>query len=70
MFKSDSHLTKRQLGFIAVVVGIVALIGIFLYDSLGAGNGDFGPTQKIALWVAFLMILIGLTLVPLGDQAA
>lgn len=66
-------LTKRHLGILAVIAGLAALIGVLIYDAIGLGNTDvpgFGPSQKAALVVAMITLIIGLTLIPLGDQPA
>jgi hypothetical protein len=71
MFKRDFHFSKRQLGFLCVAVGGLALVGILGIDVLDAGReGGIGPAQRIALGGAFMLIVIGLTLIPLGDTPA
>ena len=73
MFDPDFSLTKRHLGILAVMLGLAALVGVLIYDAIGMGNSDvpgFGPSQKAALVVAFVTLLVGLTLLPLGDQPA
>ena len=67
----DPPLTKRQLGWLIVATGAllaVASLGAFVF---GLGSfGGFGPAQQQALGLGALLILFGLSLVPLGDRPA
>lgn len=73
-FLLNSHftLTKRQLGLLAIIGGGVALVGILLFDELGLSDpqGGFGPSQKIGMALAALTLLVGISLLPLGDTPA
>jgi hypothetical protein len=68
----EKPLTKRQLGILAIVLSILMAAGIFLYDAVGLGSevGGFGPTQKVALLAVAAGFILGLSLIPLGDQQA
>lgn len=72
MLDFNFTLTKRHLGILAVIFGVVALVGIFLFDALGISDpeGGFGPSQKAGVVLAILTIFAGLTLLPLGDTPA
>jgi hypothetical protein len=49
----------------------VAIIATFAVDWLGAGNFQgVGPAQRVALIGAGLVIVVGITLLPLGDRPA
>lgn len=64
-------ITKRQLGIGFILLGLVAIIATFAVDWLGAGNFQgLGPAQRLALIGAGLVIVVGITLLPLGDRAA
>jgi hypothetical protein len=64
-------MTKRQLGYLIIALGVLAIIGSFVNDLLGGGEYQgIGPTQRLALLGAGGVILIGLTLLPLGDRPA
>jgi hypothetical protein len=64
-------ITKRQLGFIFIALGVVALAALFVMDWLGAsGYRGIGPAQAAGLVGIGLLILVGLTLLPLGDRPA
>ena len=63
--------TKRQLGLILLIAGIVATGAILAVEILGAGNFQgIGPLQRIGLGMTILTILIGISLLPLGDRPA
>ena len=63
--------TKRQLGLLFIVLGVGAIIAMFAVDLVGAGQFQgIGPAQRRALIVAGLAILVGATLLPLGNRPA
>lgn len=71
MLKNDFTFTKRQLGLLCLVVGIVSFAGILGIDLLDAGReGGIGPAQRIALGLTIALAILGLTLIPLGDDPA
>jgi hypothetical protein len=72
MLRLDFTFTKRHLGYAALLGGIFAIVGVLLYDQLGLSDpeGGFGPSQQLALVGAAISILVGLTLLPLGDTPA
>ncbi len=64
-------ITKKQLGLGMSAVGFVAFLAILAIDFLKAGKFEgIGPTQQIALIGAGLLMLLGLTLIPLGNKPA
>lgn len=64
-------ITKRQLGIIFMVGGIIVIVGSFAYDLIGAGQFQgIGPAQQRALVLAVLAIVAGAALWPLGDRPA
>ncbi|MBK8988338.1 MAG: hypothetical protein IPM39_20095 [Chloroflexi bacterium] len=64
-------MTKRQLGYAFIALGALAAVGSFANDVLGGGSFQgIGPTQRLALLAAGAIILVGLTLLPLGDRPA
>lgn len=64
-------ISKRQLGMGFILLGLLAIAGSFVVDLADAGNFQgIGPAQRLALLGAGLVILVGLTLLPLGDKPA
>lgn len=64
-------MTKKQLGFIFIALGIAVILGMFARDLLAAGAFQgIGPTQKLAMLAAGGVILVGLSLLPFGDKPA
>jgi hypothetical protein len=71
IFASDKPITKRQLGSTLAVIGAVGIVGVLAIDLLQIGRqGGIGPAQAFALFILALMLIIGLTLIPLGDAPA
>lgn len=70
IFKDDFQFTKRQLGGLCMALGALAFIGLLGLDLVTGGDGGIGPAQRIALGLAVVLVLLGLTLIPLGDDAA
>lgn len=63
--------TKRQLGLLFILLGVGAAVAMFAIDLLGAGQFQgIGPAQRRALLAASLAVIIGLTLLPLGNRPA
>ena len=64
-------ITKRQLGFLFILLGAGAAAGLFVMDWLGADQFQgVGPAQRRALLLAAGVVLLGLSLLPLGDRPA
>ncbi len=71
MFSNHFSLTKRHLGLLLLIGGILGFIAILSIDVLDMGRqGGIGPVQRIALGGAAGLALLGLTLIPLGQQPA
>ena len=63
--------TKRQLGLLFILSGIGAAAAMFAIDFLGAGQFQgIGPAQRRALLAAGVAVLVGLSLLPLGNRPA
>ncbi|MBN2470336.1 MAG: hypothetical protein JXN59_06385 [Anaerolineae bacterium] len=78
--RDDYRLSKRMLGFILLVVGLVGVIGLLGLDPAadflhGVGidilspdrQAGFGPMQRVALLVSGVLVVAGLSLIPLRD---
>ena len=63
--------TKRHLGIGLSAMGLLLALGILAMDWIGAGNeAGIGPLQRLALVVAAALVLLGLSLIPLGNRPA
>jgi hypothetical protein len=63
--------TKRQLGIALIALGLIGASALLAVDYLGGGRFvGIGPTQKLALLAAGGVIVLGLSLLPLGDKPA
>lgn len=68
---SDPPLTKRQLGWLILLAGMVIIVGSLGVDLIGAGQfTGLGPAQKQAILGGIALALFGLTLFPLGHRPA
>ena len=67
----DPPITKRQLGWLIILAGIVVIFGSLGVDLIGAGQfTGIGPAQKQAIFGGLALTLFGLTLLPLGHRPA
>lgn len=63
--------TKRQLGLFLTFFGILLTLGIFAVEWFEAGNFQgIGPLQRIALIISLAILIVGITLIPLGNRPA
>ena len=61
--------TKRKLGLIVILSGVLLVVGVVGVDLLGAGEWTgFGPLQRIGVGIA--AIAVGCILFRLGDRPA
>ena len=71
MLSNDFTFSKRGLGWLLVISGGLGILGILAVDVLDIGReGGVGPAQRIAIGLAVVMLLLGLTLIPLGKDPA
>lgn len=69
MLRDDFTFSKRQIGLLCLLVGVIGFTAIISIDILDAGReGGIGPAQRIALGGMVALALLGLTLIPLGDD--
>ena len=70
ILNKDFTLTKQHLGFLLLAGGIVMLLAAGLAEIVRSAPGGFGTVQQIAVLAAITSIVLGLTLLPLGDRPA
>lgn len=63
--------TKRQIGLLLLLGGGAGFVLLLLLDSIGMGReGGYGPAQRAGLGLFAAAALLGLSLIPLGEQPA
>ncbi len=71
MFSTTFTLTKRILGLLLLIGGVLGFFGILAIDLFDVGReGGIGPAQQVALVLCFAAAFLGLTLIPLGKAEA
>ena len=71
MLSNHFTFSKRGLGWLLVISGGLGIIAIVGVDVLDIGReGGVGPAQRIAIGLAVVMLISGLTLIPLGKDPA
>lgn len=61
--------TKKWLGIGLAGLGAVGIVGSFANDLLNMSEYQgIGPSQRMAILAAGLLILVGLSLIPLGNK--
>jgi hypothetical protein len=63
-------ITKRQLGFAFISIGLLILGGVLAANLIGARDAGFGPLQKIGMGLGVLIILMSIPLIRLGNKPA
>jgi hypothetical protein len=63
-------ITKRQLGFIFIAIGLLVIGGVLAANLIGARDAGFGPLQKIGVAIGIAIILMAIPLIKLGNRPA
>ncbi len=80
--RDDFRVTKRQMGIVLLLVGVLGIVGVLALDPLAAlfeqlgrpilpadRQPGFGPQQLLALALSAVLAAGGLTLLPLREPA-
>jgi hypothetical protein len=71
MLTNTYTFSKRALGVLFLLIGIGGFVAILMIDVLDVGReGGIGPSQRIALGAMAALVLLGLSLIPLGSKPA
>ena len=62
--------TKRQLGYLFVTVGLLVMAGAIGANFIGGRDAGFGPFQAIGVGAGVVIILMAIPLIRLGDRPA
>ncbi len=63
-------ITKRQLGYIFITVGLLVIIAALSANLIGGRDAGFGPFQAIGIGGGVVIILLAIPLIRLGDRPA
>jgi hypothetical protein len=71
IFRNDFTFTKRQIGWLFVTANIIGIIGLLALDFLKHKPvSEIGPAQQLVFIIFALGLLLGFSLIPLGDAPA
>lgn len=70
LLRDDFTFTKRHLGLALVAAGPVLIAVMLAAEWLDAESGGFGLVQRLGLALGVIAMMLGLLLIPLGDQPA
>ena len=63
-------ITKRQLGYLFIVIGLLILSGAIGANFIGGRDAGFGPFQAIGIGGGVVIILLAIPLIRLGNRPA
>lgn len=62
-------ITKRQIAYFLILVGLAGMIGPLVTDFVGAGQFQgAGPAQRMAMMIGVVLVGVGVTLWPFGNR--
>lgn len=71
IFSDTFTISKRLLGILMSLGGIAGIAGLFLLDALrNSEDAMIGPAQQLAFVVLIAVVIIGISLIPLGKRPA
>ena len=62
--------TKRQLGYVFIAIGLLVGAGAIGANFIGARDAGFGPFQAIGIGGGIVIILMAIPLIRLGNRPA
>ncbi|HML20405.1 MAG TPA: hypothetical protein PKD09_02075 [Aggregatilinea sp.] len=70
IFRDDFTFTKRHLGVMLCAAGPVLIAAMLAAEWLDADSGGFGLVQRLGVVLGAAALVLGLSLIPLGNQPA
>lgn len=68
--RNDFTLTKRHLGILMIVAGVLLALMMLAVELLGPESAGLGAIQLMGIGGGIAGVLVGLTLIPAEDQLA
>ncbi len=56
-------MTRRQVGILIVIAGVLACVLVALADPLGLGHDGLGPKKDALLAIGGVLVIVGLVVV-------
>ncbi len=63
-------ITKRQLGYLFIAIGLLVIAGAIGANLIGGRDAGFGPFQALGLGGGVVIILMAIPLIRLGNRPA
>ena len=71
IFSNTFTFTKRQIGWLLIIGDVMGALGILALNLIRHKPiSEIGPAQQLVFVLFAVGLLIGLTLIPLGDAPA
>lgn len=70
LLRDDFTITKRHLGRALLALSAIIVLRIIIGELLNPALRGIGPMQIMSMVIAALCLLVGLTLLPLGNRPA
>jgi len=71
IFRNDFTFTKHQIGWLLIITNLVGFIGLLALDLLRHKPvSEIGPAQQLVFMIFVIGLLLGFSLIPLGDAPA
>ncbi len=63
-------ITKRQLGYLFILIGLLVMAGALGANFIGGRDASFGPFQLIGVGGGLVIIVMAVPLIRLGNRPA
>ena len=63
-------ITKRQLGYLFILMGALVITGAVVANFIGGRDAGFGPFQVLGVGGGVVIIVMAIPLIKLGDRPA
>ena len=63
-------ITKRQLGYLLIAIGLLAIAGAIGANFIGGRDAGFGPFQALGIGGGLVFILMAIPVIKLGNRPA